>query len=323
MTNAKRATGHTLLLGALGCAWASPLLAQSTAVGVDDLVGQAWLFLWVFLFGLIGGFVSELLTLRGGVERPHWTEADEVPDGLQDAVARHVLDLGVLARLFIGGCAALLVLWVLDLDEESAKALVGGSILAGAAGGAVFQSLRGRLEAALAAQELAQNRVIVSQLANKVEELAETKGELQRKIATESVSPVGTRAFSFSAPVELDLPELEKLDVLVGEARALSEVALRGMAELPRVGVLRVLSTWSGVPFAEVGPGSRKIVDVWLTSSANPQLQDSHLAVLIGDLEGRFPSAGLRLRPDDLRSGAVATVGALIGHVEQRVTRRR
>lgn len=326
---AKRSMCRTLLLGAAVCVWAGPLAAQPelpAQVPVDltnDLLEAAALLLWVFFFGVIGGFVSELLTLRGRIEWPHRTEPDEALDGLDDAVARYVFDLGILARLFIGGCAALLVLWVLDLDEEGVKALVGGSILAGAAGGAVFQSLRGRLEAALAAKELAQNREVVSQLAGKVEELADAKERLKSKIATESVSPVGSRAYSFSTPVELDLPELERLDALVGEARALSGMALRGAGEPSRVGVLRVLAAWSGVPLADVGPDSKKIADVWLQNRDRPQLQDTHLALLIEQLEGRFPAVGLRLRPDDLAKGAVTTVGALIGHVEQRVARRR
>lgn len=110
--------------------------------------------------------------------------------------------------------------------------------------------------------------------------------------------------------------DTESRDLLVG-------VGLRGAGEPARLGVLRVLSDWSGVALADVGPDSKRIAEVWLQNLERPRLQDTHLALLAERLDERFPAAGLRLRPDDLATGGVATVGALVGHVELRVARRR
>lgn len=281
--------------------------------------------LWqAFLFGLVGGIVAELLALRGRIEWPHRTQPDEITEGLENAVARYVYDLGVLARMFVGGCAAILVLWALDLEDQGAIALVAGSILAGAAGGSVFEMLRGRLEAALATKDLAQARAAAAQLAAKAEQLAATTERLTAGMGSRGAAlegAVGDLSFDVREGASPP-PDLASLDTLVGEVRALSGAVLRETGESTALVVLDLLGAWARIPFEEVGPDSKPIADLWSQSSDNPGLADEHLALLIRSLKDRFRGATLALRPIDLRQGFASTVGGLITYLEPRVRGR-
>lgn len=290
------------------------------ASALDRLVedGGWLLLLLVFAFGLLGGLVSELMTLRGRIEWPHPTDPDEVADDLPGAVAAYLYDLGVFARLIVGGAAALLVLWTLEPVET--VAVVASAILAGAAGGAVFQALKGRLDAALAQKSLVQSRALVGRADAKLEEVEEAHQTLKEKLMRESDSPAGARTFNFPSAVEL--PELGRLDGLIGEARALSRAAAVGTFVSTRTQVRQVLADWAGLPVDKVRPPSRKIVDLYILNSDNEKVDDLDLACLIESLKDRFPRSGLQLNPADLKlGGGVSTIDQLVGHLEFRVPR--
>lgn len=304
-----------LLLAAVG------LIALSqTFESLESLVeGGGWpLLALVFLFGALGGLVAELMTLRGRIELPHRTEGNEVADDLEGAMAAFLVDLGVFARMFIGGAAGLVVLWTLEPDPADPIAVIASAILAGAAGGAVFETLRNRLDAALAETNLARSQELMSQTTEKLDQIEVAHQELWGTLKRNSESLVGATHLEFSAPASLELEELERIDTLIGEARALSQAAAARGPVLTRTAVRRVLAEWARVPLAKVSPDIKKISRVWRANAGNPQLQPEHLGDLSHRLQARFP--GVEVQPDELEDkGGVGTVGRLIGHVERTV----
>lgn len=325
--------------------FATNALAQATPT--DDATGRAavlrdlgdpefWLLmLIVAVFGAIGGVVYELLIFKGRLELPHRTDdlaTDEVLDG---AVAKYLYDLGILGRIFIGAAAAIVVIWLLDLEAEGAGALIGGAIVAGATGIAIFRSLQDRLLAAIATRDLAKTQaqaaaqtVLVDQAAAELEKikaklaqqgatiLQESAQEGRRGIQPESAG-VAESTLALNA-----MPELDNVSRLLGTARAMGVAAAgaRTFAVPLRERVIDIVAAWARVEFSQVLPESRKLVEVWNLNRINTAPTDDALAILIQDLKRAFPSSRINLEVSDLRSGAgVDTVGKLADFIESRV----
>lgn len=331
--------------------WTSPsllliplaLLASSGAFGQEAGGGnaiasvvRAWgdpLF-WVFLlvvaaFGSLGGLVYELMTLRGRLEMPHRADDVAADEDLAGAVARYLYDLGLLGRMIIGALAAIVVVWPLGLVDSGPLAVISGSIVAGAAGIAVFRSLQDRLMAALATRELVKVQVRAAEQTRAVEEIEADVEQLRGRLQGSAGS--AERGLSFgvsddrrggaettSAPESF--PELDRITRKLAEARALGMAAAGGRRESVRLRVYKVLSTWSGVPVVKVPPDGKKITVLWQENSGNPQINEGVLSDLIFRLKAEFPQAQIALVPSDLtRDDATDTVGKLVSHVEPRM----
>jgi len=177
----------------------------------------------VFLWGMAGGLISELISLRGRVELPHPTKPEEIRDDLPtaDAVAAFLCDLGVIARLLIGGGAAILVLWALGTEEQGATAVIAHSLLAGASGGAVFQILKKQLETALAAKEVALEKKEVTHIqalqaeaSPMVEEMIKMHTTMKTNLTKALDNPQGHQ-------ITAAMSELAHIDRLLGGIQAL------------------------------------------------------------------------------------------------------
>jgi hypothetical protein len=171
-----------------------------------------WLTLLVALvFGGAGGVVYELLILQGAIEWPHRTSDTELQEPLPYAVAGNLLDLGVWARVIIGGLAAIAAVWI--LSPETALGLVAGAIVAGSAGTSVFRSLQDRLLATLAQKEAAEVRSTSKLQLQKVSEA------LQRLEAAQAAG-AGGKTTAAAVPGASDVAEAERLLL---EARGIGE----------------------------------------------------------------------------------------------------
>lgn len=328
-------TSPSLLLVLL--ALLAPAGSFAQAAGAQDGIArvvQAWrdpLF-WVFLlvvavFGALGGLVYELMTLRGRLEVPHKADDVAADEDLAGAVARYLYDMGLLGRMIIGALAAIVVVWPLELVESGPLAVISGSIVAGAAGIAVFRSLQDRLMAALATRELVKTQVRAAEQTRAVEEIEaeveQLRGRLQNPagggVAFEV--PDGRRGGTESAvSVPESFPELDRITRKLAEARALGIAATGGRRESVRLRVYRVLSAWSGVPVVKVPPDTKKIAVLWQEKSGNPQISEGVLSDLIVRVKAEFPQAQIALVPSDLtRDDGADTVGKLVSHVELRM----
>ena len=157
---------------------------QETTPPLD--VAMPWDLLWmVAAFGAIGGVIYELIALHGNIEWPHKTKETEVPEGgFTHAQLPFLFDLGILARLIIGAAAALIVFWVLPVEQGIR--LLAVSVIAGSAGTAVFRSLQDRLLAAL-------NGAKVQELATGLEDVDQQLSTLQGGITASTAASSGVR----------------------------------------------------------------------------------------------------------------------------------
>lgn len=337
MRSRYRWTGLMLLL-ALSVLFApAALVAQSPGdppadpIGnfLEGLNGDLWLFLlFVGLFGMLGGFVYELLSLGGRIEWPHRTDDVDPAEKLEYAIAKYLFDLGVFGRIIIGALAAVVVVHPLGVVEDGPLAVISVSILAGAAGIAVFRSLQDRLLAALAARELvrAREQAVEQSVVQeaKIDEIAGEFEQLKEKIQAQTSSPAKVKGFSFDGGTTVELlPELESITQKLGEARALAMVA-RTLGISIRQRVYGVLGIWAGVPINKVPPDTKEILRLWRENNDNPLLSDGHLGNLIVRLRSEFPQAGLNLNPADLgQNGRFNTIGKLVLLVETSMIGRR
>lgn len=281
--------------------------------------GGFWLFLLVIaLFGAFGGVIYELLILKGRLELPHRAEPDTEP--VEGTLARHLYDLGTLARVLIGAAAAIVVVWLLGLEGNGSTAVIAGSTLAGATGIAVFRSLQDRLVAMLATRDLARTQEQAAAQTRKIEEAGTQLEQLKGRLASRSAPPNARGGISLSLepdPAAAGLPELDHISRLLGEARALGVAATRDFAGSVRERVLEIVAGWAGVDFSAVLPESQAIVAVWNRSPDNPAPDEGILSVLIRNLRDAFPEARINLSPGDLQ-GNVGTVAQLADYVEAR-----
>jgi hypothetical protein len=106
------------------------------------LEGHLWFTLGMTaLFGGIGGFISELLSLHGNIELPHRVKRGQ-GKRTRFAEAQDMVDLGILSRVLLGAAAALAVLSV--YAPGTATALLVDGLIAGSAGTAVFRMVQSR-----------------------------------------------------------------------------------------------------------------------------------------------------------------------------------
>jgi hypothetical protein len=177
--------------------------AQSTppateAASADTVAGlAAWLALiLVFLGGAVGGVVFELIALQGRIELPHRPSPDEVKKDMTEdgnyAISRYMVDLGILARVLIGGVAAVITLII--FTPENLVQLLGVAAVAGSAGTAVFRTIQDRLLATLAQKDAALARAQTSALTAKVTEAEQAVGALKTTLESTAAS---THAESF------------------------------------------------------------------------------------------------------------------------------
>lgn len=124
---------------------------------IDD--PEFWMALGITVTaGILGGFVAELINLHGNIERPHKPSDDEwavraADTSGRDANYENVIDLGIVARLSIGGLAAPAAMVL--LKPVSVFALFGTSVVAGSAGAAIFIALQERIKTVIAEQQKA------------------------------------------------------------------------------------------------------------------------------------------------------------------------
>ena len=98
--------------GALAQGAADELNAANLVAGFGD--GRFWLaLLATVISGAVGGLVYELLILQGNLELPHKPAKGESTDVASYALAKNMIDLGIWARVIIGGLGAVAALLVL------------------------------------------------------------------------------------------------------------------------------------------------------------------------------------------------------------------
>jgi hypothetical protein len=137
-------------------------LLEGRATIPGDYANYGWATFWALVFGGLGGLVFELLRLRGLLPLPHLYPEGQLPTTdlfKADSYIRpkRVLDLGFMARVFVGAMAALAVLLVISPPER--MQFIAATILAGSAGASIFDSLRARLTASLAVADAAEVRM--------------------------------------------------------------------------------------------------------------------------------------------------------------------
>lgn len=214
--------------------------APSTTATVSEVAPTTWSLgrlqeelerwsLWMmlglaFVFGAAGGLIYELLTLHGNVERAHRPSDDEFQEPLLHALPGHLYDLGVWARMIIGGLAAVASLWL--LEPENAAKFVAGSLVAGSAGIAVFRSLGDRVVAALAAQTTAQVRAGASTLVSEIDRLNAAIKQVEEKLMAGGATSPGERLLRFES-LALDLTEIQSLSEKASEIRGTAMLLAR------------------------------------------------------------------------------------------------
>ncbi len=203
--------------------------------------------------------------------------------------------------------------------------MISGSIVAGAAGIAVFRSLQDRLMAALATRELVRTQGQAAEQTRAVEEAAADLEQLRDRLQGQAQGGPQGRGLSFdsgddrrgmsSEPASSmeSFPELDRITRKLAEARGLGLAVAGGAQESVRLRVYRVLSAWSGVPVPKVPPDGKKITVLWQEKSGNPQINEGVLSDLIVRLKSAFPRAGIVLAPGDLtRDDGTDTVAKLV-----------
>jgi hypothetical protein len=218
-----------IVIGACALLWPAAALAQTpTPTGLDpgvvrdDLTDAAfWTTVLVTLIaGALGGVVYELLILHGNIELPHRPSKDELTGTLPYAVAGHLIDLGIVARVIIGGLAALAALLV--LSPATTFRLIATSIVAGSAGTAVFRSVQDRLLAVVAQKETADVKDRARKQTEKVDEAVQKTAEVKERLAATAAAEPGAAAFGAGGPA-IDPAALDDVERLLLEARTLGQ----------------------------------------------------------------------------------------------------
>ncbi len=172
----------------LGALEADEVTKQTQTIDFKGLIGQLceptfWRAVGItMLFGAIGGFVYELIALKGMVEWIHKPNEEEAKD-FPHATHKSVYDLGVFSRLVIGSTAALIALWVITPDSTLAWLAV--AIVAGSAGTSVFQSLQDRLLAAIKSRQVLELKSDLKNVESQLTMIGEAMKTQQYDTATE------------------------------------------------------------------------------------------------------------------------------------------
>lgn len=105
-----------------------------------------------FVFGVIGGFVLDLFTYRGGIEFPRKRLEKETAPGIVSGKLVTFLDLGFIADMIIGGVAAIVVLRFVSPTDSIQLATT--SLVAGLGGSGIIGASVNRLKAEIAEEQV-------------------------------------------------------------------------------------------------------------------------------------------------------------------------
>ncbi|MHB8069664.1 MAG: hypothetical protein ACYDIC_17360 [Desulfobaccales bacterium] len=194
----------------------APSLAPAKALNATDLAAGLdrnliLVLLLTLVMGGVGGIVYELLILQGNLELPHKPDPEEITDKFPYAVPKFLFDLGIFARIIIGGAAALAALLV--LTPVSTTNLLAISLVAGSAGTSVFRSMQDRLLTALAQKDAADKGTQVNKI-NTVNTKALEKIDNLKKTA-------GPSAPGAKGLTGIGIDDLDEIEKLLREAKGL------------------------------------------------------------------------------------------------------
>ncbi len=179
--------------------------------------GDLWVtLLTCVLFGAVGGVVYELIILQGNIEIPHKPEVDEVTGEMLFAIPKFMYDLGVVARIIIGGLAAIAGVWV--LSPPTTFSLLATSVVAGSAGISIFRSVQDRLLSALAVKEAAETKAKARAQNRKLKGAKEALSDFKQKVIAASSSPAGSTILEIAADSEFEGKDLDRVEALLSEA---------------------------------------------------------------------------------------------------------
>ena len=196
---------------------ASLLETTDPRPGGLDNIGLAVLL--TLLGGFLGGIVYELLSLQGNIEFPHrYASAEGTNDEQYKiagyAIAGNLYDLGLLARVFLGGMAAIAALLI--ITPSDIFKLLATSLIAGSAGASVFDTLRSRLLATAAVADAAAVRAQAAQLDDSLAEAEQALTDIQSMMM-----PTSREAASLGAPQTAVAEEINRAKQALGEARGI------------------------------------------------------------------------------------------------------
>lgn len=218
--------------------FAQPVTPDATRVtGLPGGLGNILVALLITLVGgCLGGIVYELLSLQGNVELPHRYQTDEAsPDNefriAGYAIAGNLYDLGMMARIFIGGMSALAAL--LLVTPADIFKLLATSLVAGSAGASIFDMLRARLTATVAQADATIARASLGQLEAKVDQITDTYGKLSEELRQNaalqpggpqprSLQPNGDTTPESAPALTLPTDTMQEIDRMLGEAKGLA-----------------------------------------------------------------------------------------------------
>ena len=172
--------------------------------------------------GALGGIVYELIILQGSLELPHKLTRAEITETPPYAIAEYMYDLGILARIIIGGLAGVIAFLV--ISPESGFQLLATALVAGSAGTSIFRSMQDRLMATVAQRDAANTRATAGRMAAKVEEASAAFHNLKDKIMKVTASRAGARGIDFEArAAALDPEDLDQVERLLSQAKGIHE----------------------------------------------------------------------------------------------------
>jgi len=202
---------------------------------------------WTAIFGGLGGLVFELLRLRGNLILPYRypkgeTPQDEIFEAEGYIAPKRVIDLGFLARVFVGGMAAIAVLLVISPPDR--MKLLAMAIIAGSAGASIFDTLRARLQASLAVADAAEVRAKGEKLQTQLDDmrgliddlLLQSRGEalpepaavgIQYEVYVEGEETTPSDVPAPAAAALVDPSLIDQLSRKLGEAQGTSESMAR------------------------------------------------------------------------------------------------
>jgi len=189
----------------------------------------------MLIAGGIGGIIFELLNLQGNIELPHAPTEDNWAAELAYATPPNVIDLGIFARIIIGGFAA--VPTMVFIEPESVLILLAMSLVAGSAGTAVFRSLQDRLLIAITHQEASEKKRKIKQKNNiaKMDKAIAAVETLQEEVETKSESPEGTTALIIPEGTVLDRSRFEEVRKVLLQLTGVNAEANQALAAFKKL----------------------------------------------------------------------------------------
>jgi len=155
--------------------------------------------------GALGGVVYELLILQGNIELPHFPKEGEASEKYPYAIVKHMFDLGIFARVFIGALAGVIILLV--FSPTTILGLIAISVVAGSAGIAVFSSIQDRLLAAISQKDAADTKDKARQGKTKLAEAMTEFGAFKKTISPKVSAAEAALSQDAMAKVEMLLSE--------------------------------------------------------------------------------------------------------------------